>query len=240
MKVHNRRDENRCEIKVLQRVKNRLVEWGIPESDATEILEHHSVAAFRRGAPICELGAANDLFYWVCDGVVEIAYPLNDGDRILTRLSGPGDILGPLALPDSSGRLTNAFEVRARTGCRVAYVTNERVVRLLQKLGPETLVKLLKSALLVCAEQAQDTAKFLAMDFQQRLQIVFADLVVRFGVTEPHGTLLCVALGHRDLAEMIGSSRPIVTQLIAKMRRAGQIEQQGKQFMIISRRRAGD
>jgi len=164
MQLKQERDENRCDPEVLRRVRNRIVAWGIPETNADELLEHYSMAAFSRGAVICQRGTPSDLLYWVCDGLVEIGYPLGDGDRIVMRLSGPGDVFGPLSLPDSAGRLTHAFEVRARTGCQVAFITNEQVSRILLTLEPKILVRLLEKTFVFWAEHAQHSAKFLAMD----------------------------------------------------------------------------
>jgi CRP-like cAMP-binding protein len=233
MQLKQERDENRCDAGVIQRVKNRIVEWGIPETHADELLEHYSMAAFSRGAVICNRGTPSDLLYWVSDGLVEIAYPLGDGDRIVMRLSGPGDVFGPLSLPDSAGRMTHAFEVKARTGCQVAFITNEQVGRFLQSLEPRILVRLLERTFVFWAEHAQHSAKFLAMDFQQRLQWIFTYLAEHFGVADPDGKVLQLDLGHQDLAAMIGSSRPIVTQLIAKMLRSGKLGRRGKHYVVM-------
>jgi CRP/FNR family cyclic AMP-dependent transcriptional regulator len=232
MQLKQERDENRCDPEVLQRVRNRVVAWGIPETNADELLEHYSLAAFRRGAVICQRGTPSDLLYWVCDGLVEIGYPLGDGDRIVMRLSGPGDVFGPLSLPDSAGRLMHAFEVKARTGCQVAFITNEQVSRILLTLEPKILVRLLEKTFVFWAEHAQHSAKFLAMDFQQRLQWIFTYLAEHFGVADPRGKVLHLDLGHQDLAAMIGSSRPIVTQLIAKMLQSGKLERRGKHYVV--------
>jgi CRP/FNR family cyclic AMP-dependent transcriptional regulator len=232
-----RNDKRNCDPAVLQRIHRRFVEWGVPESHAAKFLENYSMASFRKGALICKRGSPSDLLYWVCDGLVDILYPLDSGGKMSFRLSGPGDVLGPLNLLDASGHLTHAFEVRARTDCRVAFVTNERVRSSLIKLEPATLIELLKRVLVSWAEHAQHSTNFLAMGFQRRLQSIIADLASRFGVEEPHGVLLPINLGHQDLAAMIGSSRPIVTQLLAKMRRAGKIDQRGKYYILITHRK---
>jgi len=103
----------------------------------------------------------------------------------------------------------------------------------LQQLEPATLIRVLAAVASNWAEDKQYWVKFLGMSFQRRLQAIFSDLATRFGVKESRGTLLTIELGQHDLAEMIGSSRPIVSQLIAKMRRAGKLEQRGKHYLIL-------
>jgi Crp-like helix-turn-helix protein len=59
------------------------------------------------------------------------------------------------------------------------------------------------------------------------------ELATKFGVKESRGTLLIPEFGHSDFAEMIGSSRPIVSRLIAEMVSAGSLIQNGKHYIVI-------
>ena len=54
-------------------------------------------------------------------------------------------------------------------------------------------------------------------EYSERLETVLHDLARKFGVKESRGTLLIPEFGHADFAEMIGSSRPMVSRLIAEM-----------------------
>ena len=51
--------------------------------------------------------------------------------------------------------------------------------------------------------------------------MVLNRLGARVGIEDKRGTLLMPQLGHEDLAEMIGSSRPMVSKLISDMTREG-------------------
>src|SRR5258707_4821849 len=55
------------------------------------------------------------------------------------------------------------------------------------------------------------------MNYSERLETVLRDLAQKFGVRDSRGTLLIPKFGHADFAEMIGSSRPMVSRLIAEM-----------------------
>jgi CRP-like cAMP-binding protein len=63
--------------------------------------------------------------------------------------------------------------------------------------------------------------RFLSLSFRERLEMVLADLGYRFGVVESRGTILTLELSHDSLAEMIGSSRPMVSRLIGEMTAEG-------------------
>ena len=113
-------------------------------------------------------------------------------------------------------------------------MSHERVVTALQTLAPAALVRLLQNITAAWAETEQYWARFLSMNYRQRLQTIFADLAVRFGAPGPQGTVLTLELGHYDLARMIDCSRPMLSQLIATMVRAGQISQRDKRYVVLN------
>jgi len=57
----------------------------------------------------------------------------------------------------------------------------------------------------------------MTLSYRERLEAMLAEVAARFGVKDARGTLLTLELGHDDWAEMIGSSRPMVSRLIAEM-----------------------
>jgi CRP-like cAMP-binding protein len=62
---------------------------------------------------------------------------------------------------------------------------------------------------------------------------VLRDLAQKFGVREARGTLLIPEFGHADFAEMIGSSRPMVSRLIAEMIANHRLAYDGKHYIVI-------
>jgi hypothetical protein len=71
------------------------------------------------------------------------------------------------------------------------------------------------------------------MPFRERLEVVLHELGSKFGVRDTRGILLMPELSHADLADMIGSSRPMVSRLIADMTDEGRLLRQGKQFVLL-------
>jgi hypothetical protein len=71
------------------------------------------------------------------------------------------------------------------------------------------------------------------MSFRERLEVVLNELGSKFGVRDTRGILLMPELAHADLADMIGSSRPMVSRLIAEMTEERFLLRQGKQFILL-------
>ena len=62
---------------------------------------------------------------------------------------------------------------------------------------------------------------------------VLRDLARKFGVKDSRGILLLPELGHADFAEMIGSSRPMVSRLIAEMVANKRLLYDGKHYIVL-------
>jgi CRP-like cAMP-binding protein len=76
-------------------------------------------------------------------------------------------------------------------------------------------------------------ARYLGMNFSKRMEAVLGDLARKFGVKDSRGTLLISELGHADFAEMIGSSRPMVSRLIAEMVANKRLLYDGRHYIVI-------
>jgi hypothetical protein len=63
--------------------------------------------------------------------------------------------------------------------------------------------------------------------------VVLSDLGARFGVSESRGILLTPELAQEELAEMIGSSRPMVSKLLTEMSERGIITRQGRRYILL-------
>jgi hypothetical protein len=78
-------------------------------------------------------------------------------------------------------------------------------------------------------------ATLIGLPFSNRLELVMSELALRAGVTDARGTILIPELAHEDLAEMIGSSRPMVSRLIGQMIDTGLVERRAKQYVLLKR-----
>jgi hypothetical protein len=74
----------------------------------------------------------------------------------------------------------------------------------------------------------------MTLSYRERLEAMLAEVGARFGVKEARGTLLTLELGHDDWAEMIGSSRPMVSRLIAEMVQNRVLAREGKHYILLA------
>jgi CRP-like cAMP-binding protein len=216
------------------RLRDRLEDdWGIPEAPAREILEHYAPLHFDRGEVIFPYGASSDVVFVAVSGIVKLYAPKGDDEFYLVEIAGPADILGPGHFVDYKNRRCQLVEARALTKCTVALFTRQRIEEILRRLDADALLQLLELVNARWSKAWSRSVMLLNLSFQKRLYAVFQDLAARFGVNEARGTLLIPELGHQDFADLIGSSRPLVTKLLAEMVSQGMIGRSGKRYIVL-------
>ncbi len=215
------------------RLEMQLGELGIPAKFVDEIMGHHTLVNYNKGSMIFLQGSPADLLFWVFTGLVKVYCPRSDGTRIMVKLAGPGDLIGHVDYLDSRGRRAQVFEVEALTRCSVALFTRDHVIKLLQSVDHGSLLQMIERLNTLWSSMAQWFGAFLGMSFRERLEVILHELGAKFGVRDKRGILLMPELSHADLADMIGSSRPMVSRLIAEMTEEGHLLRQGKQFVLL-------
>ena len=70
------------------------------------------------------------------------------------------------------------------------------------------------------------------LDLHERIAITLLELASDFGIKESRGTLLKASFSHQDIADLVGASRPRVTEHLAQLEREHPIIRQGGQFIV--------
>jgi len=62
--------------------------------------------------------------------------------------------------------------------------------------------------------------------------LTLLELSSEFGIEESRGTLLRVAVSHKDIAELVGASRPRVTEHMAQLERDRFVVRDGRRLFV--------
>jgi len=211
----------------------RLVNLGLPRAAITGLLDRYTPVRYPKGTPLFAKGSPADVVFAVLSGVVKVHSSRPGSDRILTELAGPGDIVGYADFAEGSGARSQLFEAEALTGCTVALFTRHHIADVLKSLDTETLLRLTEAINSLWSSVAYRYATFLGMSLRQRLEVVLNELALRFGVADARGVLLTPELAQEELAEMIGSSRPMVSKLLMEMTQQGLLARDGRRRILI-------
>jgi len=211
----------------------QLLSWKVPPALVREILEYNSILKYAPGAMIFREGAPADIVFWVVKGLVKETCPSPRGNRILVRLATAGDVIGSADRVDEKGQLVRRFEAQAVSKCVVAMVTRQRMRDLLTTLDSTTLLEVSERMSAAWSGWVHYYASLLGMSYRERLELVLAELGRKFGAPDDDGIAITFEPAHGDLAEMIGSSRPMVSRLIADLIKQGEIARRGRLYILL-------
>lgn len=219
------------------RLEQMLRSCGLPADLAAEIEDRLTPVTYEKGAVIFLRGGSCDLLFWLLKGLVKLYLPHGNGDRTLIDLARPGDFLGFVNDRDSNGRRYHLLEAHALTKCSVGLLTRDQIIPILNKLDNMCMTDLFEQFNVAWSARFERYVAFLSLPFRTRLEMVFNSFSARFGINDKRGTLLLPELSHEDLAEMIGSSRPLVSKLIGDMTREGLLARGEKRRFILRSKR---
>jgi CRP-like cAMP-binding protein len=212
----------------------RVRQAGVPSEIIDELINDNIVARYTRRFRLFLQGAPADVLMIIINGVVKVHCAQPDGRRFLVELAGPGDIIGYVDRLDLKGRHCQAFEAQALTNCAVALVSRQRILKLLADSDHAALISLFERLNTFWGSVVHRYASLMTLSYRERLEAMLSEVAARFGVKETRGTLLTLELGHDDWAEMIGSSRPMVSRLIAEMVQNRILAREGKHYILLS------
>ena len=75
-------------------------------------------------------------------------------------------------------------------------------------------------------------SSLLSLGLHERLGMTLLELCSEFGIEDSRGTLLRVVFSHKDLASLVGASRPTVTEHLAQLEREHLVFRQGRQLIV--------
>ncbi|MGO9453078.1 MAG: Crp/Fnr family transcriptional regulator [Candidatus Binataceae bacterium] len=217
----------------------RLADAGLPRTAIAAMLDRHTPVRYPKGQSLFGSGTPADAVFLVLTGVVKVYASRPGSGRILVELAGPGDIAGHADFPDAQGRRSQLFDAQALTNCSVALFTRHHIVEILQGLEPAVLLKLAEAVNSMWASVVYRYAIFLGMSLRQRLEVVLGEMASRFGSRDARGMLVTPGLAQDELAEMIGSSRPMVSKLLMEMTAEGILMREGRRRIVITPHGAG-
>jgi CRP-like cAMP-binding protein len=156
-------------------------------------------------------------------GIAKITCLNRCGNRATVALVAPGLIPEFPSLPVSRWH----FRCEAYSNCRVGSLRWDEFDTITRAEPHPVLRKFHDNNLIHCY-------RFFPGDLDLRERVVFAllELCSKFGVLDSRGTLLPVYLSHKDLAELVGASRPRVTEHLAELVREGVLIRQGRQLIV--------
>ena len=151
------------------------------------------------------------------------------GQRTLVIMVAPGMVPG---FPPSVPGISYNFRCEAVTICRIGTIELEALVEISLGIGSEDFKRMAESYLGRWDLVQLRCANFMSCTLEERLALILLELSENFGVPDPKGTRLTLPTRHRDLAELVGASRPRITEHLITFERKHLISRNSRQLVI--------
>jgi signal transduction histidine kinase len=177
---------------------------GIKPDEIEELIAHSKVRSYAPGAILCKENALEDTFYMILEGEAEVTKVINNNDKRLLKMLGPGDFFGEMALIHNAPR---AATVTARTALTTLELDKASFDRVLKKSSSIAMAMVseisdrLRSNDQMAVEDLRMRAGELAHAYQKLAEQELARREFLTNVAHELRTPLMVALGYLQMIQ---------------------------------------
>jgi CRP-like cAMP-binding protein len=172
---------------------------------------------------------SHDTAYILLAGVARITCRNRKGLRTLVIMVAPGMIPG---FPPPVAGISYNFRCEAVTVCRVGAIELEAFVEISLGVASEDFKRMAASYQGRWDLVQLRCANFMGCTLEERLALILLELAENFGIPDPKGIRLTLPARHRDLAELVGASRPRITEHLITFERRHLISRNSRQLVI--------
>jgi CRP/FNR family cyclic AMP-dependent transcriptional regulator len=209
------------------------VEWGlladVPADDVRELLQVARRRTFSRGEVVFHRDDPGDSLHLVVKGrfAIRVMTPLGDTATIAVR--GPGESFGEMALVTADSRRTATVDALEPAETRAVYLTDFERIRKTHPSVNQALIAFLVGEVRMLNERLLE-ALYIPADRRVRRRLVeLAELYP--GSAEGD----VVPLTQEELAQLAGTSRATVNQVLRREEERGTVELKRGRTLVLDR-----
>jgi CRP/FNR family cyclic AMP-dependent transcriptional regulator len=181
------------------------------------------------------LGDRAEEVYFIEAGQIKLLTFSPEGKECLTSIYTPGDTFGELCLAESSVRRETAMAMEDTTlraiPCAAFFL----------HLGDHSLLEGFVRYLAVrIDEQQRIITHLITVDSEHRLGETLLELARKLGKQDPRSKRIEQRITHEELSQMVGTTRPRVTEFMQKFRRLGLIASGPHHYLIVNEKKLAE
>jgi Crp-like helix-turn-helix domain len=205
----------------------KALSWLSP-SELKLLVSALSVANYKRNALILRDVSLAEGAHILISGIARITCRTAQNQRVTVALLAPGPIPDFPALPQNR----SGFQCEAYNDCRVGTVSWADFGGITPDAPDSAFRQFHSNDLKHWYRLLLRSSSFMNLGLHERIAIALLELCSDFGVEESRGTLLRVAFSHKDIANLVGATRPRVTEHLARLEREKFMMRQGRQMVV--------
>ena len=167
--------------------------------------------------------------YVLLSGVARISCRNRKGDRTLVIMVAPGMIPD---VPAMVAGIRYDFRCEAVTDCQIGTITLATFIEIALGIGSEDFKRMAASYSGRWDLVQLRCSNFMGCTLEERVALILLELSENFGRRDRQGVRITVPTRHQDLAELVGASRPRVTEYLVSFERKQLIVRDGHQLIV--------
>ena len=223
--MNERNTSRETDLDRLSRLK--ALSW-LSQSELHLLAGALALANYKRHSVILREAALAQDAHILLAGIARITCRNARNERVTVAMLAPGPIPEFPALPISQA----GFQCEAYNDCRVGSVSWVEFDGITGRSNESAFKQFHRNDLKQWYRLLLRSSSFLNLGLHERIAIALLELCADFGIEESRGTLLRVSFSHKDIANLVGASRPRVTEHLARLEREKFVIRQGRQMVV--------
>lgn len=195
----------------------------LPEDDLRILATHAVVRRYRKNTIVIGKGEESDTMYVVLSGRLRVYLDDEHGNELIIRLLGPGDVFGELAMLSGAPRSAN---VMTTEDCELSVISRLHFMECLAA-NSQIGFRIIRGLVHRIQEMTEEISTLALLDVYGRVRSMLEKLA-----QERDGKRITNRMTHQEMANMVGSSREMVSRILRDLRVGGYISIQGKRIII--------
>jgi len=167
--------------------------------------------------------------YVLLSGIARISCSDRNGDRTLVIMVAPGMIP---SVPSAVAGIRYDFRCEAVTDCQIGTVPLATFIEIALGIASEDFKRMAASYSGRWDLVQLRCSNFMGCTLEERVALILLELSENFGIRDRQGVRLTISARHQDVAELVGASRPRVTEYLAGFERKHLIVRDGRQLIV--------
>jgi CRP/FNR family cyclic AMP-dependent transcriptional regulator len=214
------------EIRTLQGLKN--ISW-LTSRQLNRLADALKMSRVKKHGIIFDKQHSPQAAYVLLSGIARITCCNRKGDRTLVIMVAPGMIPG---VPPAVTGIKYDFRCEAVTDCQIGTIALANFIEIALGITSAAFRHMTASYSGQWDLVQLRCSNFMGCSLEERVALILLELSANFGVRDPHGVRLTVRPSHQDLAELVGASRPRVTEYLASFERKHLMVRDGRQLIV--------
>jgi CRP-like cAMP-binding protein len=186
---------------------------------------------FSKHSIVYQEGESADAVYILLSGIARLICLNRKGKRNLLEVLGPGDVIQiPSLLPDIRHSLT----CETFTDCQIGLIGPTPLVEGIVGIPFREFNEALNLTVGRWWTLLERHSNFLSQTVREKIMLALLDLGRKFGQRDEHSMIVDLGLSGQDIADLVESSRPKVSECLKKLVAEGIVKREHRRFIIDS------